>query len=124
MIPKVSVIGLPKSGKSCLCDKISKQTGAVHLQMDEIIQRYIENDSSQCDKLRNNMKNEGRGIDDVLMVTLLAKRLKAKDCLANGWVIEDFPRTRGQTQQMARMGITPYNVFHVRISAEEVYKRT
>jgi len=42
------------------------------------------------------MKQEGRGIDDVTMVTLLAKRLKAKDCLANGFILEDFPRTRGQ----------------------------
>lgn len=42
------------------------------------------------------MKKEGRGIDDVLMVTLLAKRLKEKDVLANGFILEDFPRTRGQ----------------------------
>jgi adenylate kinase family enzyme len=66
--------------------------------MDEIIQRYIENDSSQCEKLRLNMKQEGRGIDDVLMVILLAKRIRSKDCLANGWVLEDFPRTRAQAQ--------------------------
>jgi adenylate kinase family enzyme len=70
------------------------------------------------------MKQEGRGIDDVLMVTLLARRLKAKDCLANGFVLEDFPRTRGQAQQMARMGITPLNVLYIRIPTEEVYKRT
>ena len=92
--------------------------------MDEIIQKYIENDSSQCEKLRVSMKQEGRGIDDVTMVTLLAKRLKSKDCLANGFILEDFPRTRGQAQQMARMGITPQNVLHLRIAPQEVYKRT
>jgi adenylate kinase family enzyme len=62
--------------------------------MDEIIDRYIERDSKQCEKLGASMKQEGRGIDDQLMVTLLAKRLQAKDCLANGWILEDFPRTR------------------------------
>ena len=31
MQPKVSVIGLPKSGKSSLCEQIAKCTGAVHL---------------------------------------------------------------------------------------------
>ena len=98
MVPKVAVLGLPMSGKSCLCQKISELTGAVHLQMDEIIQLYIDNDSNQCEKLRQAMKQEGRGIDDIAMVTLLAKRLKAKDCLANGWVLEDFPRTRSQAQ--------------------------
>lgn len=92
--PRVLVLGLPKSGKSDLCQRISNLTGAVHLQMDEIIDRYIERDSKQCEKLGASMKQEGRGIDDQLMVTLLAKRLQAKDCLANGWILEDFPRTR------------------------------
>jgi len=45
--------------------------------MDEIIDRYIERDSKQCEKLGTSMKQEGRGIDDQLMVTLLAKRLQA-----------------------------------------------
>jgi GTP1/Obg family GTP-binding protein len=29
--PRIVVIGLPKSGKSSLCTKISEDTGAVHL---------------------------------------------------------------------------------------------
>ena len=29
--PRVSVIGLPKSGKSTLCERIAAQTGAIHL---------------------------------------------------------------------------------------------
>jgi len=43
--PRVLVLGLPKSGKSTLCQRIAEHTGAVHLQMDEIIDRYIERDS-------------------------------------------------------------------------------
>lgn len=43
--PKVIVLGLPKSGKSELCTRISNCTGAVHLQMGEIIDRYIQRDS-------------------------------------------------------------------------------
>ena len=58
------------------------------------------------------------------MVNLLAKRLKTKDVMSNGWILEDFPRTRGQAQQMARIGISPNNVFLTRIAPEEVYKRT
>ena len=43
--PRVLVLGLPKSGKSTLCSRIAEQTGAVHVQMDELIERYIERDS-------------------------------------------------------------------------------
>jgi hypothetical protein len=43
--PKVVILGLPKSGKSDLAGRISELTGAVHLQMGDIIDRYIERDS-------------------------------------------------------------------------------
>lgn len=43
--PRVLVLGLPKSGKSVLCSRIASQTGAVHVQMQELIERYIERDS-------------------------------------------------------------------------------
>ena len=42
--PRVVVVGLPKSGKSTLCARIAEETGAVHLQMDEIIEEYIGRD--------------------------------------------------------------------------------
>ena len=46
MIPRVSVLGLPKSGKSELCSRISALTGAVHLQMDQILEKFIDADSA------------------------------------------------------------------------------
>jgi len=37
-VPQVCVLGLPKSGKTELCKRIAERTGAIHLQMDQIIQ--------------------------------------------------------------------------------------
>jgi adenylate/nucleoside-diphosphate kinase len=62
--PKISVLGLPKSGKTTLCQKICAATGAVHLQMADIIQQFIEMDSVQCERLRKEMKKEGRPCED------------------------------------------------------------
>jgi adenylate kinase family enzyme len=47
-----------------------------------------------------------------------------KDCVANGWVIEDFPKTRNQAMFMAKRGLVPTNVFYMKQSVEETYKRT
>lgn len=58
------------------------------------------------------------------MVKLLAKRCQARDVLQRGYVIEDFPRTKLQAVGMAGLGICPSNVFNIRVSHEEVYKRT
>ena len=124
VVPKISVLGLPKSGKTTLCEKICASTGAVHLQMADIIQQFIEMDSVQCERLRKEMKKEGRPCEDQILVSLLAKRTKMKDCQANGWVVEDFPKNKSQAMHMCREGLTPSNVFFVRVSVEEVYKRT
>ena len=123
-VPKICVLGLPKSGKSDLCASLSAKTGAVHLKMNEIIDEYIDRDCEQCNRLRTAMKLEGRGIDDQLMTALLLKRTQKRDCLSRGWIVEDFPKTRVQATYMARSGMTPTNVFLLRISHVEVYKRT
>lgn len=88
------VLGLPKSGKSTLAKKISEETGAVHLQIQDIIDKYVDLDCVMSDKLRKSMKKEGRGIEDQQLVRLIVKRLQCKDVMANGWVLEDFPKTR------------------------------
>ena len=80
-----------------------------------MIEAAVERDSVQGERIRQQLKAEGRGLEDSLLIAILAKRLKAKDCLQNGWIIEDFPRTRQQAMLMARSGINPANVFHVRI---------
>ena len=47
-----------------------------------------------------------------------------KDCWSNGWVLEDFPKTRNQAMFMAKRVIVPTNVFYMKQSIEETYKRT
>jgi adenylate/nucleoside-diphosphate kinase len=44
-------------------------------------------------KLREEMKREGRGIEE-MMINLLRKRIQQRDCLERGWVLEDFPKTK------------------------------
>lgn len=92
--PKISILGLAKSGKTELAKSLAESTGAIHLNMDQIVQQYIDQDSAQCEKLRKYMKKEGRGVDDQFMISLLCKRTQSRDCLQNGWIIEDFPKTR------------------------------
>ena len=70
------------------------------------------------------MKSEGHAIDDNFLIDLITKRCNSKDCLKFGWILEDFPKTLEQAQKMCSMGLTPTNVFFIRICSDEVYKRT
>ena len=63
--PRCVVLGLPKSGKSDLCQALSQRTGAVHLQIEDIIEMFIERDSNESDKLRQRAKQYGKELDDL-----------------------------------------------------------
>jgi len=69
--PRVIVQGLPKSGKTQLCQRVSKITGAVHLQMEELIEGFVDKDSSFASKVSDKLKKQGRDLDDLLLVQLI-----------------------------------------------------
>lgn len=113
--PKIVVLGLPKSGKSELCKTLSSKIGVVHLQIQEIIEDYIERESSFCQKIKSLMKAKGREIDDVFTIQLLCKRIERRDCRENGWILEDFPKTRAQAKMMVQRGLNPSNIINLNI---------
>ena len=84
------------------------KTGMVHLKMNKIVQEFVDVDSCEAVKLRRLIKKEGRGLDDDTLVNLLTKRMMFEDCQTNGFIIEDFPRTRGQAQALAKKGFCPH----------------
>ena len=49
--------GLPKCGKSQLCQRIQATTGAVHLQMEEIVEAFVDKDSSFAEKVSYKLKD-------------------------------------------------------------------
>lgn len=53
--PAVCVIGLPKSGKSVLCQTLSRRTKVVHLEPESIIDFFIKRDCNFAKALRNRM---------------------------------------------------------------------
>lgn len=124
VLPRVVVQGLPKSGKSTVCAKIAEVTGAVHLQMEELIEGFVDRDSSFAEKVAEKLRNQGRDLDDLMLVQLIQKRVEMADCAANGWVLENFPQTRSQAILMAKKSLNPCNVIYTSMPIEEVYKRT
>ena len=69
--PRVVVQGLPKSGKSTLCKRVSEITGAVHLEMEKLIEGFVDRDSSFAAKIAHKLKVEGRDLDDLVLVQLI-----------------------------------------------------
>ena len=70
------------------------------------------------------MKIDGRQIDDEMLINLIQKRLQFKDCQTNGWVLEDFPKTKAQAIIMSKKGLVPSNVFFMKGDLQKAFERT
>lgn len=66
--PKLVVLGLPKSGKSELCQTLSDKIGVIHLKIEDVIEDYVGRESSFCKKISDLMKGKGREIDDLFTI--------------------------------------------------------
>ena len=124
ILPRVVVQGLYKSGKSELCKKISEVTGAVHIEMEDIVESFVDKDSSFAEKVAAKLRGSGRDLDDLLLVQLIQKRVEQADCASRGWILEGFPQTRSQAIIMAKKSLLPANVIMLNVPIEEVYKRS
>jgi adenylate kinase family enzyme len=122
--PKLCVLGLPKAGKSDLCEMLSKKIGVVHLRVEDMIEDIVTRESSFAHKIVDLLKVRGKEIDDLNIIQILSKRLERRDCREKGWVLEDFPKTRQQARMMAQRGIVPSNVFNLDMPIAEVYHKS
>lgn len=71
VLPRVVVQGLPKSGKSTICKKIAEVTGAVHLEMEDLIEGFVDRDSSFAERIADKLRNQGRDLDDLSLIQLI-----------------------------------------------------
>ncbi len=61
------------------------------MQMEELIESFVDRDSSFATKVSNKLKNNGTDIDDLMLVQLIQKRVELADVASRGWVLEGFP---------------------------------
>ena len=92
--------------------------------MEELIESFVDRDSSFADKVAQKLKIQGTDIDDLMIVQLIQKRVEMADVANRGWILEGFPQTRSQAILMAKKSLLPLNVIICNISMEEVYQRT
>ena len=97
--PVCYVLGTPSCGKSTSCERISARTNMVHLKVEEIIPEFIESNCDLGQQLRDQIKC-GQRVSEELIVHLISKRVQYSDCILNGYLLEDFPKTQQQAQML------------------------
>nr|XP_039270982.1 adenylate kinase 8-like [Styela clava] len=100
---KIVVVGPPWSGKTCISTTLSKQINSVLVTEQEI----LSDELSEHSKKANALLAEKKPVPDTLWVQMIRDRVKRKDCLRRGFILEGFPRNRSQAYALQSYGIMP-----------------
>lgn len=99
----IILFGAPGSGKGTVSEQLVKQYGFVHLSAGNLLREEVRKKSPlglQCSAIMA----EGNLIPDELVVNLVCDRLSEPNVEACGVLLDGFPRTLRQAQELTRRG--------------------
>ena len=65
----------------------------------------------------------GQLVPDDLIIGIVKDRLAQPDCAERGWLLDGFPRTEGQAEALAKMGIVPHAFVYLNVPDEMLVER-
>lgn len=104
--PRVIVLGPPGSGRSTQARTLAQKFGLVHI----CVRTLLKNEIAKGGHLGNIIKTctqEGTMVPDNYVNTIMEERLKQTDCRVKGFVMDSYPMTEFQMNNLKRLKIKP-----------------
>lgn len=76
----------------------------MHLSTGDMLRAAVQSGSDMGLEAQRFM-NSGKLVPDALIIGVVVERLKEPDCVERGWLLDGFPRTRGQADALFEAGI-------------------
>ena len=92
------LLGPPGAGKGTQAVKLVKKYGVPQISTGDIFRKNIK-EGTELGKKAQEYMNAGKLVPDELVVDLVKDRLMQEDC-ANGYLLDGFPRTIYQAEQL------------------------
>mmetsp|Transcript_12238 Transcript_12238/g.25072 ORF Transcript_12238/g.25072 Transcript_12238/m.25072 type:complete len:1447 (+) Transcript_12238:1-4341(+) len=102
--PKLIIAGAPASGKGTQCEMLIEKYGVVHLSTGDMLRAAVAAETEVGLQAKELMES-GQLVSDELITKVVTERLAEPDCVAKGWMLDGFPRTRAQADALAAAGI-------------------
>ena len=96
----IIMIGAPGSGKGTLAKELSKEYSLVHISTGDIFRENIKNET-ELGKKANEYISKGQLVPDELTIDLVKNRL-SQDDVKNGAILDGFPRTAHQAEELEK----------------------
>ena len=96
----IIMLGAPGSGKGTLAKELSKEYNLVHISTGDIFRENIKNET-ELGKKANEYISKGMLVPDDLTIDLVKNRL-TQDDVENGVILDGFPRTTHQAEELEK----------------------
>ncbi len=118
---KVVLLGAPGAGKGTQGENISKRFGIPSVSTGNIIRAAIKDGTEKGLKAKSYIE-AGRLVPDEMVIGMLKERIAEDDC-KNGFILDGFPRTVPQAQELERMGVEIDKAIEIYVSDEDIEHR-
>jgi len=98
---KLILLGAPGAGKGTVANMLSAIDGSVQISTGDILRAAVK-DGTELGKKAESYMKAGDLVPDELIMGIMKERLKEDDC-KNGYLLDGFPRTIPQAEQLKTM---------------------
>lgn len=95
---KIVMLGAPGAGKGTQAKRIADKFSVPHISTGDIFRANIKNNTPLGEKAKSYM-DKGELVPDELVIELIMDRFAQDDCV-NGYVLDGFPRTIPQAEEL------------------------
>ena len=107
------LLGAPGAGKGTQAEMLSAKLQIPTISTGNMLREAMANGSELGKQVKQAM-DEGRLVDDDLILSIVAQRTSNPDCI-NGFILDGVPRTLAQAEALDKKGITIDHVISIEI---------
>jgi len=120
--PRVVLLGPTGSGKAVQAALLASKYNLVKVSCGQLIKQAITQETKSGMAAKPYVEKEMM-MPDSIVLDILQERLCQLDCVARGWVLSGYPRTREQAEQLDKAGLRPNRVFFLDVPNDSVLER-
>jgi adenylate kinase len=120
--PQIIIIGGPASGKGTQCEKIAERYGVVHLSTGDMLREAVKQ-GTDVGRIAKRYMDRGELVPDEVIIVIVDARLKQRDCVERGWLLDGFPRTKAQAEHLTSIGIHADVTLLLNVADDELVER-
>ncbi|MGN0467439.1 MAG: adenylate kinase [Acutalibacteraceae bacterium] len=118
---KLIFLGAPGAGKGTQAEVVSEKLAIPAISTGNIIRAAVKEQTEMGIKAKDYIE-KGQLVPDDVVIGIIKERLAQDDC-KGGFILDGFPRTVRQAQELDKMGVEIDRVIDIEVSDERIAAR-